>query len=300
MKNIFSKIAQLTLSSCLLVMVFASVGYGQCPAGQGQVCVTMDGETFEGENSWILWDATAGATLAGVSSNQFAGVQCANTTTAPALPIGGWDDGATVMACVPVGNTIELHTYESFGDGWQNGVVTIDVCEDNSAGSCVAAAAGIVVFAPPADDALGPDDNDLSPGTADGGIDCSNIANNNPSFLGGTFTLVEDLTLPACAVLPFECEVTAICKDTITVSLDGTGCIELWPTSVNGGSTSTGTITDLELDINKFCCEDKGPDGVIVTLTVFAECEDDGTGGGTGSGTGSGTIQYTRNSSRSG
>ena len=161
MKKIFS-----TIKYVLSMAVFFGVtnyAFAQCPNGSTNVNVAMANETFTGENSWLLWDATAGTALAGVSSNPAAGNACVNTT-----PSGGWVNGASVDACVVNGNTIELYTYESFGDNWNGGTLSVTTNEDASAytDGCLANVGGVLY-----EGGSTADDNDLTAGTGDGGID---------------------------------------------------------------------------------------------------------------------------------
>ena len=81
-------------------VLFGVVAYAQCPAGQTNVDVTYIAGGFNAENGWALYDATAGTMLACASSGG-------------AGPVAG-----TTNVCVVDGNNIELHTFESFGDGW--------------------------------------------------------------------------------------------------------------------------------------------------------------------------------------
>jgi len=169
------KIYSLIQFSLLAMVIFSSAATNlnaQCADGTTEVSVTMSNETFDGENSWLLWDATAGMALAGVNSNATSmpaggtpAVPCANTT-----PSGGWVDGQTVSACVTDGNVIELYTYESFGDGWQNGNLLVETTEDATAFVAVPCAPqNFLLF----DGSSTASDNDLVAGTGDGGIDCT-------------------------------------------------------------------------------------------------------------------------------
>ncbi|MFT6021661.1 MAG: hypothetical protein ACI9CQ_004471, partial [Saprospiraceae bacterium] len=58
-KTNFTKIMTL----CLMVfgMLSTQTSQAQCPVGQTEVTVTMTVGGFNNENSWVLWDATAGA-----------------------------------------------------------------------------------------------------------------------------------------------------------------------------------------------------------------------------------------------
>ena len=105
MKKIYSLI-QFCLAAMVIISSAASSLNAQCMDGTTEVSVTMTGEAFDGENSWLLWDATAGMTLAGVNSNPAASTPCANTTAS-----GMWTDNQTVTACVPDGNVIEPVSY---------------------------------------------------------------------------------------------------------------------------------------------------------------------------------------------
>jgi subtilisin-like proprotein convertase family protein len=168
MKKIYSLI-----QFCLVAMVIFSSATtslnAQCMDGTTEVTVTMTNETFAGENSWILWDATAGMTIAGVNSAPGAAgaTACANTTAT-----GGWINNQSVTACAIDGNVIELYTYESFGDGWQNGNLLVETTED--ATGYVATACSPQNFELYNGDSPA-SDNDLTAGTGDGGINCAAI-----------------------------------------------------------------------------------------------------------------------------
>ncbi len=71
--------------------------------------------------------------------------------------------------------------------------------------------------------------------------------------------------------------VTASCKDA-TLSLDGTGCVDITTLSINNGSSATGNIVSMTLDRTRFCCEDVLAGPQTVTLTIAASCVDPVTG----------------------
>ena len=67
------------------------------------------------------------------------------------------------------------------------------------------------------------------------------------------------------------CEGSAICKPDVTVSINGSGCGELFASTVDAGSFGTGTI-DLDLDRTRFCCEDIALGAIPVMLTATITC----------------------------
>ena len=101
------------LSFCLMVfgMFAAQTGYAQCPAGQANVEVTYFSGSFNQENSWLLWDATAGAE-----------VLCDDATSVPGV----------YPACATIGNTLELYVWDTFGDGWCSATIQVDANDDGS------------------------------------------------------------------------------------------------------------------------------------------------------------------------
>jgi hypothetical protein len=105
------------LMPCLFVMTLAvTVASAQCPVGQTKVDVTYTTGGFNGENSWVLYDVTAGVDLLCQTSN----------------PPGG-----TQSVCVTDNNVIELQGYESFGDGWcPPANIVLAVNENGSANGC--------------------------------------------------------------------------------------------------------------------------------------------------------------------
>ena len=80
-----------------MMTVVVQTASSQCATGETLLEVTYVAGGFNGENSWVLWDATADAEVLCGGQN----------------PAGG-----TTTACVNDANTIELHTFETFGDGW--------------------------------------------------------------------------------------------------------------------------------------------------------------------------------------
>ncbi len=113
MKLIYSQIKYI---ACF-ALVFGAMHSvkAQCPPQSQQVCVTYTSGSFNTENSWLLYDASAGVELA-----------CDGTS-----PTVG-----TTMACVPSGNTVELYAYETFGDSWNGATLALDMCEDGSNNGC--------------------------------------------------------------------------------------------------------------------------------------------------------------------
>ena len=255
----------------LIKYLFLSIGMmfglqtatAQCGVCEVEVSVTMSGETFAGENSWVLWDATAGASLACVNSNTFNG-------------FGGvsWVNGSTLTACAPVGNSMEVHVYESFGDGWQGGTLTVAFSEDGSVNNC-----------PNSDPiaSIGPgaqSDNDLTAGFGDGGIPCN--AATLPGVIGAAF-IVPDVTPTAnCTLSPTvniaggtgtvlladiddgtSCGITSIPATTFTCADVGTQMVTMTSVDCNGGNPATcnATVTVAAPPVNAVCSP-----GITLTL----------------------------------
>ncbi len=103
----------------LLLISFHVMLLGQCPDGETNITILMDNEAFPSENSWELWDATAGEQV---------------------VCFDNWTNGTSVDVCITNGNTYELYGYESFGDGWNSGTLEVITSEDasNYMGSCFA------------------------------------------------------------------------------------------------------------------------------------------------------------------
>jgi len=79
----------------------------------------------------------------------------------------------------------------------------------------------------------------------------SNATAGSPYPLDPCPTFVES---PTCGMVvpptePFVCEVLPACNDTVIVSLDGTGCTEITALSINANTSTTGVITDMEIDV---------------------------------------------------
>ncbi len=201
-------------SLCLaaLGLLLSQVAIAQCPAGFTQISVNMGDDAFPAENSWLLWDATAGApatfdlgpeTICGVVGTDPAPVMaCVNSLT------NDWVDNGSVTFCATIGNTYELYVYESFGDGWNGGGTGIGVtgADDGSGNGCGPDASNYIPFGNPA-----PSGNDLTPGFGDGGIDCTAI---NAGVLAGSF-------VPVCAPIA-GCTIT--CPANIEVDTDAGVC----------------------------------------------------------------------------
>jgi hypothetical protein len=131
MKLIYSQIRN--IACMVLVMGAMTAMYGQCPPGESQACVTYNSGSFNGENSWLLWDATTGTELL-----------CQDVAAVP----------GTTSVCVVEGNNIQLYAYETFGDQWNGATISVAYCDDGSANGC-----------PQSEVLYGPDGN---PGGADG------------------------------------------------------------------------------------------------------------------------------------
>jgi len=98
----------------------------QCPTGSTEVTVTYTTGAFDNENSWVLWDATNNMSLACYEESQV---------------------GTNIQtACVPNGAQIELITYESFGDGWHESTISVEVSEDGTDGSSCSNIASTSIF----------------------------------------------------------------------------------------------------------------------------------------------------------
>ena len=114
-RNQLFKNIRFILFSFFLLLIHGDPLAAQCPAGSTEVTVSYTTGAFDNENSWVLYDATNGVSLACYEESQ----QGANTQT----------------ACVPDNAQIELITYESFGDGWNNSTITVSISDDGSGGS---------------------------------------------------------------------------------------------------------------------------------------------------------------------
>ena len=164
----------------MVLVLSVQVSYAQCPVGQTEVSITMSGETFTGENAWLLYDATAGSAVACVNSNP-----------------NEWVNNQTVTACVNDGNTIELYGYESFGDGWNGGQLDVWTTESGAANGCMNQ--NIFLFS----GASSAFDNDRAAGTADSGINC--VTPNDASFpnqVGDLMTTFSTMCVPPVVTCP--------------------------------------------------------------------------------------------------
>ena len=122
MKKIYHLFTQ-RIALVLAMMFTVGMLSAQCPAGQTNVDVDYTAGGFNGENGWALFDATAGVVLA-----------CASTGGA------GPATGVTSV-CVTDGNTIQLATFETFGDGWcPPAEIDVLVNETGAANACAAPA----------------------------------------------------------------------------------------------------------------------------------------------------------------
>ena len=217
------------LSLCLLFLGVLGTSNlkAQCPNGQTEITITVNGEGFTNEVGWVLFDATAGTVL-----------QCFDTEPTTVV------NGAAIPTCVPHGNSMEIYTYESFGDNWNGGMITVEATEDASAytDGCLPVD-GVVLstFAPSADD------NDITAGTGDGGINCP-----TPDLTAGaldfTFTTECLMCTLTCPVDPVDgdgifefgtdpgvCE-AAVTLPPATISADCVGV---------GGGTFSGEIANV-------------------------------------------------------
>lgn len=229
MKKIYNFLTKLTV--CCVMMLAVQVSYGQCPAGQTNVDITMANETFQGENAWFLWDATAGSAVACVNSNP-----------------GQWVNNSTVSACVNDGNTIELYGYESFGDNWNGATLTVETNETGAVNGC--GPNNILLFD---GGSSGPDDNDRTAGFGDGGINCATpddpVFTNQVGALITSFStvcLVCDVVCPANITVATEdgvCEATVAVPDPQLIALGSSPC-ELLGAPANL-QTATGPQTPL-------------------------------------------------------
>ena len=160
MKNI-SKISIRILSS-LALLFFTIVSYGQTTYE-----VTYTGGSFNNENSWLLWDATAGSELL-----------CDDATSVP----------GTYSVPVPSGNTVELYAWESFGDNWNGATLQLARGSVSPDPSC---ATGEILY--------GPNGN---PGGADGNGSLFSCPGGSPTDGGGgalAFTFINaclDVAVP--------------------------------------------------------------------------------------------------------
>ena len=93
MKNTSS--ISIRILSTLALLFYTMLSYGQSTYD-----VTYTSGIFNGENSWLLWDATTNSELL-----------CDDEPSAP----------GTYSVPVPAGHSIELYLWESFGDNWNGG-----------------------------------------------------------------------------------------------------------------------------------------------------------------------------------
>ncbi len=110
---------KIKITQLLCLVMFTLYGFqaiAQCPTGETNVTVTYTSGIFDEENAWSLYDATAGVELACYATSQTG----ANSQS----------------ACVTQGNDIELRTFESFGDGWDNASIDVSTSDDGSSNGC--------------------------------------------------------------------------------------------------------------------------------------------------------------------
>ena len=110
------------LTCWCMMMVFglfgAQTSFAQCPVGQTNVTVSTTSGTFDAENGWELVDATANTVLLCESSG-------------PGIAAPG-----SFSTCVVDGNSIELHTFDDFGDTWNGAMIGVSSSEDGSVNGC--------------------------------------------------------------------------------------------------------------------------------------------------------------------
>ena len=236
------KIFNLFLNQVTIVLAMVMVGtlaYSQCPAGMSEVSITYNGGAFNGENSWLLWDATAGAA-----------VLCDD---APAVP-------GTFTACATEGNVLELYAYETFGDDWNGADISFASTEDGSANSC----ANSQVYVDMDDDPGGADGN----GSLSTGV-CANLTSPETGALvvggvvlgcsGCMITCPDDIVVSntegLCAAVlecplptydPAGCNLVSAFN---ILSLDNTANWADIPGFPNGGNSNPGLYsTDVSLE----------------------------------------------------
>lgn len=100
----------------LTVMCFWSnqTLYAQCAAGEEEFEITVANAGFAGEVGWALYDDQNVAV---------ASVACGSATSFP----------LSATACLTPGDTYTFEAYDSFGDGWNGGTITIENLDE----SCV-------------------------------------------------------------------------------------------------------------------------------------------------------------------
>ena len=111
----------------------AQMALAQCPVGQTNVEVTTMSGTFDAENGWELVDATTNTVLLCESSG-------------PGIVAPG-----TFSTCVVDGNSIELHTYDDFGDTWNGAMIAVSSNEDGSVNGCGAQSFALIANFEPGD-----------------------------------------------------------------------------------------------------------------------------------------------------
>ena len=102
----------------VLALFGAQTSFAQCPVGQTNVTVSTTSGTFDAENGWELVDATTNTVLLCESSG-------------PGIAAPG-----SFSVCVTDGNSIELHTYDDFGDTWNGAMIGVSSNEDGSVNGC--------------------------------------------------------------------------------------------------------------------------------------------------------------------
>jgi subtilisin-like proprotein convertase family protein len=262
-KTNFTKIMTLCLMFCGL---FSSLNIqAQCPVGQTRVNLAMSGETFTGENGFILWNASAGVALARVGTNNIPGVACPVGVVPATTASGIWTNGASVNVCAPNLATLQLFTYESFGDNWNGGRLVVTTNETGAANGCNAQmlplfnggnpipAGGVLVPA---------DDNDLIDGTGDGGISCANpLATNanpdsGPIVAAASFSvncILCNIAAPANVTAP---STPGLCAGNVTLPLAvasadcGPGAVIV--NNFNGGGANASGVYPVGTTIVKF------------------------------------------------
>ncbi len=202
MKKIINLLTQ-SLAVLSLVLVSMSLGYGQCSPGQINVDVSYTAGGFNGENGWLLWNATAGTPTGPMAS---AAAGCDPNATVVYSGDGGMNPVAgTTSICVADGSSVELYLFETFGDGWcAPACIDVSVNEDGSNNGCDPLSVAAFTSCPGGPNALFSGATPENMGTPAGGV------------LAASFTV----TGSGCA--PPSCSIE--CPDDIVLSTDPGVC----------------------------------------------------------------------------
>ncbi len=232
-------------SLCLMVFGLFAVqtANAQAPVGEAQIEVEYTGGSFNGENSWLLWDATAGAEVLCDDAASVPGVYTANVTQ---------------------GNTIELYAWETFGDNWNGATIEVRYNEDGSVNAC-AANMDVILAA------------DGNPGGADGNGSLNACPGGTPADGGGgalatSFVVALDLCPGGATGCELFCP-TPVIVATTDAGSDCTALVTV-PQPLNNSDCDLSTLTN-----NYNGTADASDTYPLGTTTVIFSIVDAATGG---------------------